>query len=131
MVSVTGKGCKQPTDNEGCEPEAITFRHQLELRYKGQSATISINWCNGGAHEALFHEAHEKASGLRLPHPVEVVNIRLSARAPAVLESINIPQVREGSEMGETIHMPELADEVPIYQRTGLVAGELWKGRYY
>ena len=114
--------------NEGCEPESISFRHQLELRYKGQSATIGIKWCNGGAHEALFHDAHEKASGLRLPHPVEVVNIRLSARAPAVLASINIPQVREGSEMGETIHMPELGAEVPIYQRTGLVAGERLEG---
>ena len=109
--------------NEGCESQSISFRHQLELRYKGQSATISINWNNGCAHEALFHEAHAKASGLRLPHPVELVNIRLSARAPAVLESINIPQVLEGQGAGKTIHMPELADQVPIYQRTGLIPG--------
>lgn len=109
--------------NEGCEPQLISFKHQLELRYKGQSASIGINWHKGGAHEVLFHEAHQKASGLRLPHPVELVNIRLSARAPAVLESINIPQVREGHEAGETIHMPELGDEVVIYRRTGLVPG--------
>jgi N-methylhydantoinase A len=109
--------------NEGCESQMISFRHQLELRYKGQSASIGINWHRGGAHEALFHEAHKKASGLRLPHPVELVNIRLSARAPAVLESINIPQVREGDEAGETIHMPELGNEVLIHQRTGLVPG--------
>jgi len=106
--------------NEGCGEHSITFRHQLELRYKGQSATISINWRNGGAHEALFHEAHAKASGLRLPHAVELVNVRLSARAPAVLESIDIPQTSEGDGAAGTIHMPELAEDVPIFQRTGL-----------
>ena len=109
--------------HEGCEPRGIIFRHQLELRYKGQSATISINWNSGGAHEALFHEAHSRASGLRLPHPVELVNIRLSARAPAVLESINIPQVSQGGDADETIFMPELAGMVPLKQRTGLVPG--------
>ena len=109
--------------HEGCEPRGIIFRHQLELRYKGQSATISINWNSGGAHEALFHEAHSRASGLRLPHPVELVNIRLSARAPAVLESINIPQVSQGGDAGETIFMPELAGMVPLKQRTGLAPG--------
>ena len=114
--------------NEGCEPRGIIFRHQLELRYKGQSATISINWNSGGAHEALFHEAHSRASGLRLPHPVELVNIRLSARAPAVLESINIPQVSEGGDAGETIFMPELAGTVPLYQRTGLAPGVSMEG---
>ncbi len=117
----------QLTD-EGCEPQSIAFRHQLELRYKGQSATISINWSGGGAHEALFHEAHAKASGLRLPHPVELVNIRLSARAPAVLESINVREESLGQDTGEEIHMPELAGKVSIYHRTGLPPGESLEG---
>ncbi|MGB5487862.1 MAG: hydantoinase/oxoprolinase family protein [Lysobacterales bacterium] len=117
----------QLTD-EGCEPQSIAFRHQLELRYKGQSATISINWNGGGAHEALFHEAHAKASGLRLPHPVELVNIRLSARAPAVLESINVREESLGQDTGEEIHMPELAGKVSIYHRTGLPPGEVLEG---
>ena len=46
---------------EGCEPQSVRFSHQLELRYKGQSATISIDWTGGGAHETLFHAAHNKA----------------------------------------------------------------------
>ena len=117
----------QLTD-EGCAPQSLTFRHQLELRYKGQSATISINWSSGGAHEDLFHEAHEKASGLRLPHPVELVNIRLSARAPAVLESINIREVCQSLDAVEVVNMPELADKVSIFQRTGLAAGKSLEG---
>ena len=114
--------------DEGCKPQSITFRHQLELRYKGQSATIGINWSAGGAHEALFHAAHARASGLRLPHPVELVNIRLSARAPAVLKSIDIREVCEDPMAAEEIHMPELAEKVPLYQRTGLPRGEPLQG---
>ena len=117
----------QLTD-EGCAPESLVFRHQLELRYKGQSATISINWSAGGDHETAFHEAHTRASGLRLPHPVELVNIRLSARAPAVLKSIDIRQNSGALTEGQVIHMPELACKVPMYHRTGLPPGESVQG---
>jgi N-methylhydantoinase A len=113
---------------EGCTLESLVFRRQLELRYKGQSATISINWSDGGDHETAFHKAHTRASGLRLPHPVELVNIRLSARAPAVLKSIDIRQESENVTTGEMIHMPELACKVPMFQRTGLPSGESVEG---
>jgi len=113
---------------EGCDAGSVTFKHQLELRYKGQSATISINWSRGEAHEAKFHEAHKKASGLRLLHPVELVNIRLSARAPAALKSIDIREESRGNDTGGKIHMPELDDKVVVYQRTALPPGESFEG---
>ena len=113
---------------EGCDRGSVTFKHQLEMRYKGQSATISINWSPGEAHERRFHAAHKKASGLQLPHPVELVNIRLSARAPAALKSIDIREESRGYDAGGEIHMPELDDKVPIYQRTGLPPGGILEG---
>lgn len=113
---------------EGYPRESLIFRHQLELRYKGQSATISINWSIGETHEETFHEAHTRASGLRLSHPVELVNIRLSARAPAVLKSIDIWQESKASKTGETIYMPELASEVSMFHRSGLPVGESRQG---
>jgi N-methylhydantoinase A/oxoprolinase/acetone carboxylase beta subunit len=113
---------------EGCDPASITFRHQLELRYKGQSATISINWSSGGAHETLFQEAHKKASGLQLPHPIELVNLRLSARAPAALISIDIREENRDYGAGGKIYMPELDDMVPIHQRAWLPPGESLAG---
>ncbi len=108
---------------EGCTPGSVKFRRRLELRYLGQSAAIGIDWSAGGEHEAGFHAAHEKASGLRLPHPIELVNIRLSARAPAVLQSIDIRQEHTGLKDGERVLMPELSKEVPLNQRAGLQAG--------
>jgi N-methylhydantoinase A len=113
---------------EGCQPGNVQFRRQLELRYKGQSATIGVDWRRGGLHEALFHEAHAKASGLRLPYPVELVNLRLSARAPAVLKSINIRQQSQVFEAAGQIYMPELDNEVPLFHRSGLSVGESLAG---
>ncbi len=114
--------------NEGCAGPGVCFRHRLELRYKGQSATIGIDWCAGEAHEVKFHQAHQKASGLRLPHPVELVNIRLSARAPAVLKSIDVRPELPGCAAIQTMYMPELACEIPLRQRGGLKPGESLPG---
>ncbi len=111
--------------NEGCEPQSITFRHQLELRYKGQSATIPIAWTDGGAHEAIFHEAHRKASGLRLAHPVELVNLRLGARAPAVLQSIDI---RDQDGTGDKAEMTGATGNLPVWNRSGLQCSEPMQG---
>ena len=113
---------------EGCEPGSINFKHQLELRYKGQSATIPVNWVAGASHEEVFHEAHAKASGLRLPHPVELVNIRLGARALAVLQSVDIPHPGDGPREAEMLYMSELACDVPIYQRHELKHTESLQG---
>jgi N-methylhydantoinase A len=116
----------QLTD-EGCKPESVTFRHQLELRYKGQSATIPVTWANGGVHEETFHNAHAKASGLRLPHPVELVNIRLSARAPAALLSIDIRE--DGETTNETeVTDTRLSEEVPVLTRSGLCYRKCYPG---
>ncbi|MCW8924824.1 MAG: hydantoinase/oxoprolinase family protein [Xanthomonadales bacterium] len=107
---------------EGCAEEDIQFRHQLELRYQGQSASIPVSWKRGGAHARAFHAAHEKASGLRLPHEVELVNLRLGAWAPAVLQSVDIKPVYEEVRPYEMIYMPELARDVPMYHRGTLQA---------
>jgi len=105
---------------EGYAVQDIRFKYQLELRYRGQSATIPVNWRSGDAHAEAFHVAHEKASGLRLSHTVELVNIRLGARAPAVLKSVDIKPKYDGSLRDNMIYMPELDAEVPIYHRGAL-----------
>jgi len=113
---------------EGCEAASVRFRHRLELRYKGQSAAIGIDWAAGEAHGEKFHQAHQKASGLRLPHTVELVNLRLSARAPAVLGSIDIPREVQADETGAQVFVPDLAESVPLRPRESLGVGESFRG---
>ena len=105
---------------EGCQTDTVVFRHQLELRYQGQSATIGVDWVVGGEHEANFHQAHTRASGLRLPHVVELVNLRLSARGPAALTSINIQNDAAESGTSASVFMPELDCEVQVRHRDHL-----------
>lgn len=113
---------------EGCHPGNIIFRHQLELRYQGQSATISIGWTSGSRPEKDFHQAHAKASGMQLPHAVELVNLRLGARGPAALASINFQQDTEDTGASERVFMPELGCEVQLGNRHGLEVEKLLDG---
>ncbi len=113
---------------EGCPAGDIVFQHQLELRYQGQSATIGIDWSVGSPHDETFHRAHERVSGLRLPHPIELVNLRLSARGPAALDSIDVSQESEGSGTIEMVQMPDLGEVVPQRHRHSLQTGESLSG---
>jgi N-methylhydantoinase A len=110
--------------DEGHRAEAITFKHQLELRYQGQSATIPVTFEEGGSHAEAFHSAHAKASGLRLSHPVELVNIRLGARAPAALQSLDVP-ADGGRRSKPAIRLSaELGRRIPVYRRNDLESGK-------
>jgi len=122
------KNARSQLVEEGCGPESIRFRRQLELRYKGQSATIGIDWIVGGSHELMFHKAHTRYSGVSLPYPVELVNIRLSASAPAILESIDIRSERTGSALSEVSYVAELAAEIPSYKRSDIPSGKSLTG---
>ena len=113
---------------EGCDAESVAFRHQLELRYSGQSATISIDWIDGNDHAETFHAAHAKASGMQLSHPIELVNIRLGARAAALLTSIDIQQEAGCGGDLKMISVPELAQNVPLLHRSVLKHGEPLQG---
>jgi N-methylhydantoinase A len=110
--------------NEGYQSENISFQRQLELRYKGQSAAIGTDWIPGGKHEENFHEAHARVSGLRLSHPVELVNLRLSARAPAALKSLNTRLGNGRPNDSKTVYMHEVDSEVPLNHRHELQLGK-------
>ncbi len=113
---------------EGCQPDTIVFKRQLELRYQGQSATVGIAWVVGGEHENKFHQAHAKASGLRLPHVVELVNLRLSARGSAALASIDIQNDTEQPVLSSHVFMPELNCEVEVRGRDDLETDQRQNG---
>lgn len=113
---------------EGYRQDQIVFGRQLELRYTGQSASINIDWIAGGEHQQEFHQAHARASGMQLPHPVELVNVRLSARAPAVLDGIDDPAVIGGDSVAEQVFLPALGHAVPLYHKAALSPGVVLEG---
>jgi N-methylhydantoinase A len=108
---------------EGIEPSVIRFRRRLELRYQGQNAALVLDDAPEGV-EAGFHEAFEAASGHRLDLPVELVNLRLSARAPAPRMDLEppaeMPDVRRAPGASE---LPDLQRVVPVIERAALTPG--------
>jgi N-methylhydantoinase A len=71
---------------DGYGPETITFHHQLDLRYLGQSHELTVDWEPGRPAESAidaFHIAHEQRYSYRQTGAaVELVTIRLSGRVP-------------------------------------------------
>ena len=139
-LEVDGRGC---LEREGMNPEEITFLHQVDMRYVGQSYELTIALPEGrlGAVEVArvlsqFHREHHRAYGYSASdEPVEFVNLRLSA-----IGKINKPQLREigaddsflraAQKAIRSVYFDECAGfvECPIYDRYRLSAGFVLEG---
>ena len=129
---------RESLEREGMNPEKITFLHQVDMRYVGQSYELTIPLSEGklGAAEiegvlAQFHREHDRAYGYSAPdEPVEFVNLRLSA-----IGKINKPQLRQidagdsslsaAKKAVRSVYFAECEGyvECPIYDRYRLSAG--------
>jgi N-methylhydantoinase A len=110
---------------EGIAEAVIESDFSVDLRYQGQSCTLTLPLQDRQRMEAAFHEAHERRYGHQLDTPVELVNIRASlhARPPA----ITLPKLTAVAECPEGPCYARLfghADEVPVWRRDGLRAGQ-------
>ncbi|MEE4175153.1 MAG: hydantoinase/oxoprolinase family protein [Xanthomonadales bacterium] len=111
--------------DEGIDPDKLRFHRQLELRYLGQNATLVLDDRLEGV-DGAFHEAFEASSGHRLDRPVELVNLRLSARAPAPrqeLEPVTATATDRHSAPAPS-WVPDLNREVPVIDRAALAPGD-------
>lgn len=71
--------------NEGVALNEISAAPLLELRYRGQSYTLSVPWepKRGIEHHAnQFHQAHLQRYGHDLRLPIELVTLRLKLTGP-------------------------------------------------
>jgi N-methylhydantoinase A len=113
---------------EGVAAGAISFRRQLELRYLGQSAGIVMDFEPGGDHAEAFHEAHRAASGHRLEQVIELVNLRLSARAPAPVTNMRKARAVRSSAHPKQLYMADLKCTVAVHDRDHLGRGLVLEG---
>ena len=70
------------------EPGDAVMRRSLDVRYRGQSFELPVDWPSDGSYaslEAAFHEAHRVRFGYAdAGAPVEVVTARLAAAVPGL-----------------------------------------------
>ncbi len=113
----------------------------LDVRYKGQSFELTVPVANGARERLLadalsaFHAAHETRYGYARPGaPVEIVNVRLTARgirpkpefAPASLASTSVPAA---AQVGETrMRCRSRWHNAPVYRRDRLQHGHELRG---
>ena len=113
---------------EGISEQAIIQHWSLDLRYSGQSFTLNIPWHNIKQSIEQFHETHKQRYGHSLNELIELVNVRVSLKAPT--QSLNWQQKLEKSQSKPTsyVSLHAFGDDVPVWQRSDLVPGTQIQG---
>jgi len=116
---------------EGVDPISISVRPSLDLRYLGQSYTLTVPWrmdagCPGSAE--AFHMAHQERYGHSLDLPVELVNLRLQLQGPRPQLSLAQFETEEAAGPSSYTTLYGIDDVVPIWARGQLAAGQELEG---
>ena len=118
FAGLHAEGC-QALLQEGVAAQEVLTTAQLDLRYQGQSYTLSIRWQpeRGIEHHIQeFHKAHLLRYGHDLNLPIELVTLRLKLTGSEPEIQLQ-PYRPQGA--------PQINGmELPIYQRSELPSGQ-------
>jgi N-methylhydantoinase A len=118
---------RQALVGEGIDAQRIETAYSLDLRYRGQSYTLNLAWRGDCATAtADFAERHAQRYGHRLALPVELVNLRVSAHAPAQPFELSQGASHSSSEPPQPTRQARvygIEHAVPVYRRADLPVG--------
>jgi N-methylhydantoinase A len=114
--------------SEGVPADQLEFECSLDLRYKGQSYTLNIEWdgVHGSADE--FHQIHQARYGHRLDAPVEMLNLRLRVRGGRHDVVIGRVAVEKAAVPQEMVKVAGESSDVPLYRRDELAVDQQLAG---
>ena len=119
----------QELAEEGVNAENTSMEYRADLRYQGQSTSLTIAWDSVSEAGEQFHTAHQQRYGHRLDSPLELVNLRLSIReikeAP-ILETGVSPDLADAISSKATIY--GMDQSVPVVHRAQLGSGSSVSG---
>jgi N-methylhydantoinase A len=110
-------------EEEGVLAGDLRELRSLDLRYQGQSYTLTVPWRESATGE-LFHAEHERRYGHRLDMPVELVALRMDVRAQP--RDPGLPRMADGNgRISPAYHTAAYGQSqpVPVFQRETLGAG--------
>jgi len=114
---------------EGVAGEEIHADFSLDLRYRGQSSTLTLAWQGIAATQAAFHRAHAQRYGHRLDTPVELVNLRCNLHGAAPPVSLpELPAAQQGGIAPGHASVYGCTGEVPVWPRAMLGSGAVFAG---
>jgi N-methylhydantoinase A len=115
--------------SEGARASAIQNELWAEMRYRGQSYELEVKL---GPHFVDdFHEMHQRTFGHSAPAtPVEVVNLRLRAHAPAAsIAPARLSRQSNATLLGRTRALVDSSFRpVPVYERDAIGPGARFNG---
>jgi N-methylhydantoinase A len=110
---------------EGIAQGDIACDFSADLRYQGQTYTLTLPWQGVEPTCRAFHDEHERRYGHRLGIPVELVNLRAGLQGPT--PDIRLPKLPARAGAAGTPPSARLAGyagEMPVWRRERLPAGE-------
>ena len=108
---------------EGVSPAEIHCRRRIDLRYQGQSYSLTLPWRGADETEAAFHRLHAHRFGHRFQLPVEIDSVRVTLQGPEPTLSL-APSGEEGSASRTVGRLHGISAPVPILHRSALGEGE-------
>lgn len=105
-------------------------RDFVDVRYQGQSFSLSIKWQGREKTAELFHQEHQKRYGHRLHFPLQVVNARIELSADTNQLSISsfIETHTSSNQSPQYKNLYGYNSKVPVYQRQHLSIGQRVNG---
>ena len=109
---------------EGVVVEKIKLNYGVDLRYLGQSYSLTIPWDNKPSVMALFHQQHKQRYGHELALPIELVTLRLTLSA-----QVEKPTLNKLAKRNTTLPLSyQTQNKLRIYQRQHLLANDVIEG---
>lgn len=112
---------------EGARLEQISFSRRVDLRYQGQSYSLTTDWQEPAKLDHTFHQLHETRYGHSLDLPVELVTLRVRLQAEAhtldLAKAVRHVTISKVKEKPGTTELYGIEKSVPVYQREQLSPG--------
>ena len=113
---------------EGLDPEALACERLADLRYAGQSYTLTLPWRGPAEAAEAFHAAHRARYGHALDLPVELVNVRVAVRGPTPALALAGAPRGGAPAPAARVAVHGAGTAVPVWERARLPAGFAFEG---
>jgi len=107
---------------EAVDEASLQINRSLDLRYRGQSYTLNVQWQDCQQSIKQFHALHLQRYGHELDLAVELVNIRVAIKSPA--SQLEIQHQAGNSAQPANAKLYGFSDDVPVLERHSLQVGD-------
>jgi N-methylhydantoinase A len=112
---------KQALVKEGINKKDIEVLSSADVRYRGQSYSINIQWQGSEKTSEAFHRKHETLYGHRLDQEVELVTLRVKVHGPRPHVSHLWRSEKKPGDVLKKVSISGSDEPVPVYLRDNLL----------